>query len=210
MASATDIVNVALRRIGAARIANLATDGTKEALVARDLYDAARRDLLASHNWNFATKRVHKSSSTAADIGTTPAFGYDYAYKIPDDFLRMVSVHPSDSDAATVEYRLEYQSDSDRVLLCDATEVYLKYIFDLEDVNVMSEGFRDALAWRLARDFAGALSKSAAAAEQADGAYRKQLSRAKSVDGVEDFPDSMAEGSWARARFGSDSSKIFE
>lgn len=202
MATSTDIVNVALRRIGATRIASLATDGSKEGIAGRDLYDPARRMLLVSHNWNFATKRVMRSSSTAAHIGTAPAFGYDYAYILPDDFLRMVSVHPDESDRGTVEYRLETQDEDDRVLMCSATSVYLKYIYDVEDVAVMSEAFRDTLAWMLARDFAAALSKSTAAAEMAEGMYRRQLSRAKSIDGVEDFPDRMATGSWATERWG--------
>ena len=202
MTTSTDIVNIALRRVGAVRISSLATDSVKEAVTARDLYDEARRDLLASHTWNFATKRARLQSSVAADIAATPAFGWDYAYIMPDDFLRMVSVHPSDAESASIEYRLEFQEDKDRVLLCNSTEVYIKYIFDLEDVNVMSASFRDVLAWRCARDLAAALSKSASAAEMADNAMRRQLARAKSVEGIEDFPDTMAEGDWSKSRFG--------
>lgn len=203
MPTSTDIVNVALRRIGATRIASLSTDGTKEAIAARDLYDEARRELLASHAWNFATKRQRLQSSVVADIADTPAAGYAYAYVLPEEALRLVSVHASESDDVEVPYKLEFQEDSDRVILCDATEIYIKYIFDLEDANVMGAVFRDALAWRLARDLAAALAKSASTAELAAGQFARQLSRAKSVDGVEDYPDRMAEGSWATSRFGS-------
>lgn len=196
MATPTDIVNIALRRVGADRISSLENDSSKEARIARDLYDEARRDCLNLHNWNFAIKRDQLTVSA-----TAPEFGWDYAYPLPADFVRMVSVHPHDDDVATVEYRLEFQDGDDRVLVTNSNQVYIRYVFDLEDVNVWSAAFRDVLAFRLARDFAGALSKSAAAAELADAAYRRNLSRAKAIDGVEDWPEKMAEGSWLTSRF---------
>lgn len=195
MATATDVVNIALRRIGADRISDLRTDTTKEARAARDLYDEARRDLLNLHNWNFAIVRDQLTASA-----TEPEFGWDYAYILPTDFIRMVSVHPHDDDFATVEYRLEFQSSDDRVLLCNSNQVYIRYVFDLEDANVMSAAFRDTLAWRLARDFGAALSKSTSAAEYAGQQYQRTLARAKAIDGVEDFPETMAEGSWLTSR----------
>lgn len=195
MATPTDIVNVALRRIGANRISSLENDAHKEAVVARDLYHDARRDVLNTHHWNFAIKRAALTVSA-----TAPAFGWDYAFPLPTDFIRLISAHPTDNDDAQMAYKLEYQSSDDRVLLTDSSTVYIKYIWDLEDANLFSAVFRDALAFRLARDFAGALSKSSAAAELADVGYRKALSRAKSIDGIEDWPERMAEGNWVNAR----------
>jgi len=192
----TDIVNIGLRRVGANRISSLATDTSKEAVCARDLYDEARRDLLNLHNWNFAIKRVQLTASA-----TEPAFGWDYAYPLPTDFIRLISAHPHDDDFATVEYRLEFQSGDDRVLLAQSNQIYIRYVWDIEDANLMSAAFRDTLAWRLARDFAGALSKSAAAAELAEQAFQRKLSRSKAIDGVEDHPEKMAEGSWITSRF---------
>lgn len=196
MATPTDVVNIALRRIGANRISNLQVDTQKEAVAARDLYDEARRDLLNMHNWNFAIKRDQLTVSA-----TTPEFGWDYAYPLPEDFVRMIGVHPHDSDDAIVEYKLEFQSSDDRVLVTNSNQVYIKYVFDQEDCNLMSAAFRDTLAWRLARDLAAALSKSTASMDKADQMYTKTLSRAKSIDGVEDFPDKMAEGDWITSRF---------
>jgi hypothetical protein len=196
MATPTDVVNIALRRIGAARISSLTQDSTKEAVAARDLYDEARRDLLNLHNWNFAIKRESLTASA-----TSPTFGWDYTYPLPYDFIRMVSVHPHDDDNAAIEYRLEFQSGDDRVLLTNSNQIYIRFVFDMEDCNVMSAAFRDTLAWRLARDLAQALAKSTSAAEAADQNYRRVLSRAKSIDGVEDFPEKMADGDWITSRF---------
>lgn len=196
MATPTDIVNIALRRVGADRISNLTQDATKEARIGRDLYDEARRDLLSLHAWNFSIKRAQLTASL-----TPPTFGWDYAYALPEDFIRVVSAHPHDDDESTVPYRLEFQASDDRVLLTNSNQLYLRYVFDLEDVNVFSASFRDVLSWRLARDFAAGLSKSTSAAELADGQYRRTLARAKSIDGIEDFPERMADGSWLDARF---------
>lgn len=201
MATATDIVNIALRRIGANRISSLENDTTKEAIAARDLYDEARRDLLNLHNWNFAIVRVALTASA-----TEPAFGWDYAYILPEKFVRLISVHPHDDDEATVPYRLEFQSSDDRVVLCNSNQVYIRYVIDLDDANVFSASFRDVLAWRMARDLASALSKSTSAAEMADRAYKRELSRAKSIDGVEDYPERMASGDWLTDRFPDSSS----
>ena len=195
MATPTDIVNIALRRCGANRISNLASDASKEGVVARDLYDEARRDLLASHNWNFAVRRA-----SLTVLATEPSFGWDYAYTLPEQFIRLISVHPDDDDDSIIPYKLESMDSEDRVLLCNATTVYIRYIFDEQDPVAMSSGFRDTLAWRLARDFAAALSKSTASAELAEKMHRMTLSRAKSIEGIEDYPERMAEGDWVTAR----------
>lgn len=196
MTTSTDIVNIGLRRAGTTRISDLQADTSEEARVARDIYDEARRDILNLHNWNFAVKRAQLTASA-----TEPTFGWDYAYPLPEDFIRMISVHPHDDDNASVEYRLEFQSSDDRVLVTNTNQVYIRYVWDIEDVNLFSAAFRDTLAWRLAREFATAIAKSTSGAEAADAAYRKALSRAKSIDGVEDWPEKMADGDWVTSRW---------
>lgn len=196
MATTTDLVNIALRRIGAARINSFENDRTKEAVVARDVYQEARKDCLNLHTWNFANKRAQLTASA-----TVPTFGWDYAYPLPEDFIRMVSVHPHNDDEATVEYRLEFQSSDDRVLVSNSNTIYIRYIFDLQDVNVFSAAFRDVLAFRLSREFAAALGKTAALAELNDNAFRRKVAHAKAIDGVEDFPEKMAKGSWITDRY---------
>lgn len=198
MATSTDLVNIALSRIGAKRIDDLQNGTTVEAIKARDVYDEARRDLLSLHTWNFATKRAALTES-----GTAPTAGFDNTYILPDDFIRMISVHPSDDDRQSIEYRLEFQESDDRVLLCDATTCYVRYVFDLEDVNLMPAYFRDALAWRLAFEFAASISKaSGAVLEVFERKGQRKLSRAKAIDGIEDWPDRMAVGSWVTDRLG--------
>lgn len=198
--TANDVVNVALRRIGAVRVNDYAQDTSKEAEVARDLIDEARRDLLGLHSWNFATARA-----LLVDSGVDTAFGWDITYDLPGDFIHAVSVHPSDDDTTSIPYKLEFINDTNvpkRVLLCNATVVYLRYVFDLTDYSVMSPGFRDVMALRLARDFAIAIALDESMAEKLETAFQRKLSRVKARDGIEDWPEQMPSGSWVDTRFG--------
>lgn len=204
MSTATDIINVALRRIGAQRIGDIKTDGTNEGRVARDLYDEARRSLLTQHSWNFAIRREELEQTD--DL---PESGWDYAYVLPDNFLRLLNVSSSEDDSGTVPYALENMEGEDRVLLCNSNTVFIRFIFDCDDPSIFSAPFRDALSWMLARDFAAALSKSTSAAELADRSFIRALNKAKSIDGVEDWPEKMAEGDWITSRSGYDPSRIF-
>jgi hypothetical protein len=196
MPTPTDIVNRGLRRVGAARIANMDTDSGKEASVARDVYDEVRQKLLQKNYWTFATKRASLTRSA-----TAPAFGWDYAYIVPADFIRVVSVHPVDDDDTTIPYKLEQQDSDDRVILCNAETCYLKYIYDLEDCNIMSPAFRDALAWGLAVEFSAALSRSSNALQLAAKGYALSLSEARTMNGADNWPERLNEGSWIAERF---------
>lgn len=200
MADKTGIINVSLRRIGESRINNLDTDTGKEARAARDLYEEARDDLLRSHPWNFAVKR-----KKLAQLATTPVFGWEYGYGLPADWIRTISVHPYDGyDDTNVEYRMETQDISGtptRVLLSDSNQIYLRYVARITDVALMTADFREALSMRLARDLSVALEKSSSVYELMDKQFRRALSNAQSVDGMEDHPETFREGSWVTDRF---------
>lgn len=163
--------------------------------MARDFYDEARRDLLSMHTWNFAIKRSQLTASS-----TSPTYGWDYAFPLPGDFIRLIAANPVDDDDSLIDYRLEFQSSDDRVIVTNSSTMYIRYVFDLQDVNIMPPEFRDLLALRLTRDFALALQKTVSNAEYGDLAFRRKLARAKAQDGVQDFPEKMAEGSWTTER----------
>ena len=195
MSTSTVVTNMALRKIGVTRIRNLSTDNSRAGRTARDVYDDVRRALLGKHSWNFAMRRAQLTASA-----TSPTFGWDYAYPLPDDFVRMVSAHPTDSDDALVPYRLENQSSDDRVLLTQSNQIYIRYVFDLQDVAIMPSYFRDVFAFQMARELAAALNLPLTNIDLSDRAFRKELANAKTIDGQEDWPERMAEGSWVTDR----------
>lgn len=192
--SETDIVNAALRLIGAGRITSL-TEGSKNANVANDLYEITRDDLLRSHNWNFATKRT-----TLARSSTAPASEFAYGYVLPANWIRTVSVHDNDAGVGTVAHRTEELADAG-VILSNAETLYLRYIYRATDPNRLSADFVSALEIALARDLApGVANASAARVDQLERRAQQVLARAKSVDAQGSMPEMRPVGSWVSSR----------
>ena len=195
MPGETDIVNVSLRLVGASPITSL-SDGTPSANTADDIYTELRDDLLRSHPWNFATKRVKLAQSS-----TTPTFEFDYAYPLPNDWLRTVSVHDNDAGYGTLLYRMEYVG-TQRVIVASTNQMWMRYIFQVTDPNIMSADFRRGLSLSLARDLAVPLASSNSLQAQLETQAAKKLASARSSDAMGSFPELRPRGSWANQRGG--------
>ena len=195
MAGETDVINAGLHLVGASSIISL-TDGTKSANVADDIYTELRDDLLRSHNWNFATKRVKLAQSS-----TDPVFEFDRAYPLPADWIRTVSVHDNDSGFSTVFYRMEIVNNQ-RSIVASREELWLRYVFQMTDPNLMSPDFRRALELSLGRDFAIPLASSNSLQESLENRADRKLAQARSSDAMGAFPELRPRGSWANRRGG--------
>ena len=194
MPSETDIANVALRLVGGTRITSL-TQATPNANAVNDIYSQIRDDLL-EYPWNFATKRVE-----LAQLSTTPAFGFDFAYALPADWAYTISVHDNDAGHGTIDYR-EEQLASQKVLSTNHSTVYLTYVKKETDPNLMPASFRLALASALARNLAITIANSNVLEDQLSERAKKDLARAKSIDAVSSFPEPRPRGNWANSRNG--------
>lgn len=195
MPSEVDVINVGLRHVGAGIIVSL-IDGTNSANVASTIYEPARDNLLASHPWNFATKRIKLAQSS-----TAPAFEFDHAYPLPSDWLRTISVHDNDAGHGTVLYRMELIG-SQRAIVTSSDAVYLRYVARVTDPNAMTPDFLDALSKVLARDFSIPLTSSNTLYEQMSKAADRATARARSTDALGSFPELRPRGSWASSRGG--------
>jgi len=82
----------------------------------------------------------------------------------------------------------------------NSTSAYLRYVFDLQDVAVMSSAFQQAFALLMAKDLGSALSKPVTHIDRIEDEYKKALSRAKSAEGVEDYAELLGVGLWATTR----------
>tara|TARA_R110000772_G_scaffold251027_3_gene365905 strand:- start:2559 stop:3182 length:624 start_codon:yes stop_codon:yes gene_type:complete len=194
MPSKVDLANESLRLLGATRITAF-DNGTKNANVVTDLYDETRLELL-QFPWNFAGSRVKLAQLLAA-----PAFGFDHAYALPADWVYTVSAHNNDAGSGTILYREELQDDQN-VLVSNADDIYLRYVFNLEDPNRMSAKFRKALVATLARDMCIAITNSNTLEEKLEDRAKKALRKAKSSDGIQSFPEQRPTGSWRNSRNG--------
>ena len=195
----TTICNMALTRCGAKELTSFEDDVSRESQICRRLFHPARRTALSQHHWNGAVRSVQLSQNSSV----TPVF-WDSAYDLPTDLLRIVSVHPADDQDSYCEYAIQDANSTaaNNVLVTDSNQIYIKYVFDNTDLNTLSDGFREVLIFILARDICMSLGKSAQKYDLTNREYRRSLTMAKSVDGFQDFPERLNDGSWARSRYG--------
>lgn len=192
MASVVGIVNSGLSKVGAKSFITSFTDGSPNADPAARLYEPVRDDLLRAHNWNFAVKRAKLAQSS-----TTPAYEYDYAYALPADWLRTMKVHSNEDGAGDVQYRIE-----GRFVLSDSNDIYLTYVSQVTDPNIMTADFRELLALALAVEFAIPVANSSAMRERLETTLSKRMRRVRASDAIEDYPERVPDGSWVTSRNG--------
>lgn len=176
--SPVDVYNLALDYHKEAPISSVENPQTKtEALCAR-WGDHSRRLALRLHSWNFATKRVE-----LALLSEAPAFQYTQAFKLPTDFVRLVSV----GERGTIKnYQLE-----DSKILTEGEEAPLpiKYIYDFTNVARMDALFIDMWALILAIRISYPLTGSSERGQVLENDLEAIATQAFAVDGQERPPD---------------------
>lgn len=172
MASRVSISNLALTILGADRITSL-EDNSENARRLNAIYDYCLEDVLRSHPWNFSMSRQQ-----LARLSTTPIYGYDYEYQLPGNCLRPIVV--SDGTNLITDYKIE-----SRKLLCDYTDVYIKFISNVADPNQYTSQFIFVLSSRLAAEIAYAVTNNKSTAEQMFQLYAVRLQQAKETDAQE-------------------------
>jgi hypothetical protein len=188
MASQVEIVNMALIELGDEIIMAM-TEDTKAARVMTALWEPTVKEVLADHTWGFARAR-----KTLALLGTAPEFGYDYAYQLPADFIRMVYMGESED-----EYIWQIEGNQ---LLTDETTAEITYVRYITDTTKFSPKFVTALSFllaaRAANSLAGLDSKKK---EAALTAYEKVVMDAATVDSQNSSPRVFTANRWRDARF---------
>lgn len=201
MSTETEIVNAALRRGGGAKRILALSDSVGSAGIASDVLASERDELLRAGVWNFTITRAK-----LGQLATLPVFGWAFAYGLPSDCERVVSVHDNDAGDGAIPYKLESIQQPDlsyiNVIASDASAIYLRYCRLVTDPNLMTASFRQVLILRLAKIFAVSIAKSNPLYQALDAEEQKAFRKAMSVDGIEDSPERLPEGSWASSRRG--------
>lgn len=148
--SPIDICNLALDRLGQDEIASIVTPTTPpEDNCARN-YDPVRRLLLRKYIFNFA-KKLRKLNVSAT---FTPAFGYASAYKLPNDFVRLLALgNIAINDDINAKF---YDFEQGHILTDQGTSgvLSMSYIFDTADVNTYDPAFVEVFKLTLAKAMA--------------------------------------------------------
>lgn len=203
IATDEDVVNLALSRIGAISVSDLANDTTAEAVQARAVYYNARDKLMRTHAWNFLTKRVELSEASSGGSAVEPVFGWDKAFTLPADFLRIISVHAANDNNDQPPYKLEkldVGGTPTDVILINSSTCFLRYIYKEETPSRWITSFQDALAWDIAAELCLSLPVSVSKYDVLERKAEKALLYARSIDGIEDYPERMPAGSWVTER----------
>lgn len=183
MASEVSICNLALSHLGdVATVSSIEPpEGSAQAEHCAIFYPQARDTLLEMHAWTFATRRVPGA------VLATPSWSWRYAYAVPNDCLKVLSVIPyyADMFLESEDYQVEGAADGTRILLTDLEGASVRYIHRLTDPSKFSPLFVDALAWLLASHLAGPIIKGdtgAAAASRCFQTFRVQFGSAAASD----------------------------
>lgn len=163
------ICNSALSKLGSLRITTMA-DTTEHARLVNEQYNKIRKDLLRSHPWNFATKRV------ALVATTDPVSGFASAFTLPNDWIRVL-----DTDLDTeAEWAIEGQT-----LVCDDAEVSIRYIYDVTTTTLFTPDFDELFALTLAHDICYALTQSTALKDLLEKQVSRKAAMVRSFDAQE-------------------------
>lgn len=168
--SRVTIANMALSHIGAKSNIESLSEGSAESNVCNLWYDHARRKTLEMYDWNFARKRLTLSAHT----DDPPDGVWAYRYQYPSDCVRFRYIenpfqelptvfgppHILGSDAVPFEVATD-EDGTTRSILTDMSEAVGVYTFDLEDENMFSSTFVDALSYMIASRIAFSITGKA-------------------------------------------------
>lgn len=170
----------ALLKVGASPITSF-DDTTAEAEVASLLYGITRDALLSGHPWSFASGQQNLTKLTQQ-----PLADFDYAFQLPADFLRVLSVGAGGSGRGRgIAYRIH-----ERRLHANADNITLTYVFR-PDESGFPPFFDQTLIARLAAEFCLPLTENTSRTEALTKAAEIEFARARTIDGQQQTPQSI-------------------
>ena len=197
MASAIEIANRGMTKLGAARISSF-DDNNTEARAVKSLYDIARRTLLRRALWNFAKRRT-TLAAVAIPAGSED-WDFAYQYNLPNDFIRLIQVNDYSEPVGFNPGRLRddspYQIEGNRILTNYPAPLKIRYIADVTDPtkydSIFVEAFASQIAFECCETVTESNTKKAALAQET----KMWIIEAMKVNQLESPPDSLHDGSW--------------
>lgn len=192
--SDVSICNLALQKLGAARITSL-TEDSPQARACNACYEAMRDLELRKHRWAFAIRR----EALAADT-TAPAFGPANYFTLPSDFLRLIEPDESEN-YNTLDWRIESTSDSSKKIATDAAApLNIRYIARITDPTLFDSAFDETLACRVAVQICEQVTQSNAKMESVMAQYKDAVREARRANAIEGIPAEPPTDTWITAR----------
>lgn len=181
--SVNGIANLACGRIGVG--AFIWDDGSVTDQRVQRVYEYVRDIVLEAKGWKFSTRRFE----LAQVDDPLPEYGWDYAYGLPSDFLKLASPDKDDSiiSPETYPWRIETLSDGNLYFLCDYDNtdndgLYIRCVVRIADPTKFSPSFVDALAWRLAAELSTTATESSSKFKWCMDNYELSLMKAEGIN----------------------------
>jgi hypothetical protein len=184
--SEVQICSNALLLLGAQTI-NSFDDDNDRALLVANLWPNTLEAVLRSHPWNCAIKRVALAPDAVA-----PAFEWAYAFTLPGDCLRLLSIGER---GEYPEFELE-----GRKILFDEAELKLRYVYKNEDIPSWDALLVQAAEAYMAMTCAYPITKSASMFEAMTRLWDLKLRQARTIDGLENPPEQLGDFPLLNAR----------
>lgn len=175
MLTAVQLCSQACVLIGAQPIASLA-DGTTEATVADQLYEAVAQDMLTRHRWRFATRQRALTAVTLTGEAEAPDDRWSAFYGVPSDCL---VVHALTVAGTPIEFDRQ-----GGVILCNAAaadEVVLTYGFRASEAQ-WPPYFDAIVRLQLASVFATAIANREGMADAMEKRALRALASGRQLD----------------------------
>ena len=173
MANPVQVANKAIILVGGIPILSF-DDDTTEAIAVKASFDMVRDRVLEARQWTFADKRIKLTPDAVA-----PEFDYSHRFLIPSDVIRVLKV---DDLRGMGELMWEREGE---YILTDASEIQVKYIKRVNDVNKWTPSAIDCFSFSLASELAMPLTEDVQKVQLYAGMYSNKLIDAGATDGAQ-------------------------
>lgn len=199
MATKLSIYNGAAALLGETPLASLSEDRSVRYWLDRAWDDGVIDYCLEQGQWFWATRTLQMTYSTSI----VPAFGFRYAFEIPDDFKMLNSLWVD----AFCQNPLDSYFIEAGVIYCESDTIYLKYISN--DTNYggnlarYPKAYEEFVQAKLADLAQANITNSESVQNKIDRALAKSLTTAKNIDKRAKPKDVLPLSNWTKARIGS-------
>lgn len=187
--SDVSICNLGLQKLGAARITALNED-SRNGRSCNACYEAMRDLELRAHPWTFATSRA-----TLAPAANAPAFEFQYAFPLPNDYLRLILPRRT-----LLDWKVERQDGVLVILTNDTDALQIKYIARITDPAQFDPVFADMLGTRMAMQMCEEITQSNEKKTDIEAQYKQAIGNARRCNAFEKVSDGTPVDTWLLAR----------
>lgn len=173
----TEICNLALSQIGAARLTDWAADTTESAVQCRLWYELVRDELMEDFDWSFARKHMALSAISAESFTN-----WTYVYAFPGDCLKARLIENSVDNAKILfEVRAKVNTIGS-CIVCNEASPTLVYTEKVTNTTAYPSAFIRALGLKLAASIAYPLRNDLQLQQQVEALSTFALSKAQLSD----------------------------